>query len=372
MKLTIFTRTKCLRDGEVAAMQISHRAIGTILGLLSLAPLCVITLAFGAWAAEAEGPLTPQQIAAYATAQAPRDGHSPLMNGSTPMAQPAGQVFRDCSSCPEMVAVPAGTFRMGSPTREIGRNENEEPRRQISIKSLAIGRFEVTRGQFADFVNATRREMTNGCWLWTGARDDEGRPFAEWHPDRSWLDPGFAQSDNHPVTCVSWNDARAYVQWLSITTGKPYRLLTEAEWEYAARAGSATSFSFGSDTDALCRFGNGADQTLQRAFPGRVTANCNDGHLYTAPVGSFAANGFGLYDMHGNVSEWVQDCFRLVYDTGRTDGRAVDPRVCRPYRTFRGGSWGSRPVFLRSAARFPAKADAANNTLGIRVARSLP
>ncbi len=359
-------------DGEIDAMCLPDATMRKNPSLLLLTPLILIILAFDAWAAEAERNLTPRQIAAYATAQSPRDGKFSLVAVSTATDHPAGQIFRDCSNCPEMVVVPAGTFRMGSPTREIGRNDNEEPRRQISIKPLAIGRFEVTHGQFADFVNTTRREMTNGCWLWTGARDDEGRPFAEWRSERSWLDPGFAQSDNHPVTCVSWNDARAYVQWLSTTTGKPYRLLTEAEWEYAARAGSATPFSFGSDTDALCRFGNGADQTLQRAFPGRVTANCNDGHLYTAPVGSFAANAFGLYDMHGNASEWVQDCFRLVYDTGRTDGRAVDPRVCRPYRTFRGGSWGSRPISLRSAARFPARADAANNVLGIRVARSLP
>jgi len=372
VKLTIIPRAKSLHEGEVAAMQISRPALGTILSAISLVSLFVISLAFGAWPTEAEGHLTPRQIAVYATAQSPRDGNSPLGPVSTSKVQPAGQIFRDCSSCPEMVVVPEGTFRMGSPTREIGRNDNEEPRRQISIKPLAIGRFEVTRGQFADFVNTTRREMTNGCWLWTGARDDEGRPFAEWRSERSWLDPGFAQSDNHPVTCVSWNDARAYLQWLSTTTGKRYRLLTEAEWEYAARAGSVTPFSFGSDPDALCRFGNGADQTLQRAFPGRVTANCDDSHLYTAPVGSFTANAFGLYDMHGNVSEWVQDCFRLVYDTGSTDGRAVDPRVCRPYRTFRGGSWGSRPISLRSAARFTARADAANNTLGIRVARSLP
>lgn len=359
-------------DGEIAAMQFPPAAMRKSLSLLMLIPLFLFTLACDAWAAEAERNLAPQQIATYATAQSPRDGTFSLVTVSTAADHPAGQVFRDCSSCPEMVVVPAGTFRMGSPAREIGRNDNEEPRRQISIKPLAIGRFEVTRGQFADFVNTTRQEMTNGCWLWTGARDDEGRPFAEWRSERSWLDPGFAQSDNHPVTCVSWNDARAYVHWLSTITGKPYRLLTEAEWEYAARAGSATPFSFGSDTDALCRFGNGADQTLQRAFPGRVAANCNDGHLHTAPVGTFAANAFGLYDMHGNVSEWVQDCFRLVYDTGRADGRAVDPRVCRPYRTFRGGSWGNRPVFLRSAARFPQRAEAASNTLGIRVARSLP
>ncbi len=201
-------------DGEIDAMRLLRVAMRKNHSLLLLTTLILIILALDAWAAEAEPNLTPRQIAAYATAQSPRDGNFSLVTVSIPTEHPAGQIFRDCPSCPEMVVVPAGKFHMGSPASERGRNDNEEPRREISIKSLAISRFEVTRSQFADFVNTTRREMTNGCWLWTGARDDEGRPFAEWRTERSWLDPGFAQSDNHPVTCVSWNDAYAYVQWL--------------------------------------------------------------------------------------------------------------------------------------------------------------
>ena len=299
-------------------------------------------------------------------------GNVALSSTSLADSRVAGQVFRDCEGCPEMVVIPAGTFRMGSSQNEAGRMNSEEPRRQISIKAFAAGRFEVTRKEFAEFVNETGRDMRNPCHFWTGAVNDEPKRQVEWRSDLSWLNPGYTQADNHPVTCVSWHDARAYVRWLSGRTGKPYRLMTEAEWEYAARAGSTSLYSFGNNLNVLCSFGNGADQSLHRQFPAIVTANCDDGYLYTSPVGSFSPNAFGLYDMHGNVSEWVQDCFRLTYDTGRTDGRAVDPRVCKPYRVFRGGSWGNRPAALRSAARLEFNANSASNTAGIRVARSLP
>ncbi len=296
----------------------------------------------------------------------------PLLTVSAPPQRAAGQIFRDCPSCPEMVVVPAGTFLMGSPSREVGRRDNEEPRREISIKSLAVGKFEVTRGQFAEFVDATRRDMTGGCSLWTHSLNPEIRHRAARSERYSWRDPGFSQTDDHPVTCVSWDDARAYVQWLSARTGQPYRLLTEAEWEYAARAGSNAAFSFGGDANALCRFGNGADLALQRVRPEWSIVNCDDRHVTTAPVGSFTPNAFGLYDMHGNVWEWVQDCFRWTYDTGRTDGRAVDPRVCRPLRVMRGGSWGNEPALLRSAARGDFWAEFRSNVSGIRIARTLP
>jgi sulfatase modifying factor 1 len=299
-------------------------------------------------------------------------GNIALVSTNIADSRVVGQVFRDCEGCPEMVVIPAGTFRMGSPQNEAGRMNSEEPRRQISIKSFAAGRFEVTRKEFAEFVNETSRDMSNPCRYWNGAVNDEPKRQVEWRNDLSWLNPGYTQADNHPVTCVSWHDARAYVRWLSARTGKPYRLMTETEWEYAARAGSTSRYSFGDNLNALCSFGNGADQSLHRQFPTIVTANCDDGYLYTAPVGSFSPNAFGLYDMHGNISEWVQDCFRLTYDTGRTDGRAVEPRVCQPSRVFRGGSWGNRPAALRSAARLEFHRNGASNTAGIRVARSLP
>jgi len=359
-------------DGKVATMHFSHPVIGKIFSRVLLAPLLLFTPQFTIWAAEAERNLAPQQAAAYATAQPPRSGNPQPFTASTPTERQAGQIFRDCPSCPEMVVVPAGTFLMGSPSREVGRRDNEEPRREISIKSLAVGKFEVTRGQFAEFVDATRRDMAGGCTLWTRSLDPELRHRGSRSERHSWRDPAFSQTDDHPVTCVSWDDARAYVQWLSARTGQPYRLLTEAEWEYAARAGSNAAFSFGGNANALCRFGNGADLALQRVRPEWSTVNCDDGHVTTAPVGSFQPNASGLYDMHGNVWEWVQDCFRWTYDTGRVDGRAVDPRVCMPLRTMRGGSWGNEPALLRSAARGDFWAEFRSNVSGIRVARSLP
>ena len=364
--------TKCRPGGKAAFMRFSRPTIGKFLGRIMLASLLLITLQFEAGAAEAAQNLVPQQLAAYATAQPSRNGSPPFLTASAPQERAAGQTFRDCPNCPEMVVVPAGTFRMGSTDREVGRRDNEEPRREISIKSLAVGRFEVTRSQFAEFVDATRRDMASGCSLWTRSLDPEIRHRAARSDKHSWRDPGFAQTDDHPVTCVSWEDARAYMQWLSVRTGQPYRLLTEAEWEYAARAGSAAAFSFSGNANALCRFGNGADLALQRVRPEWSIVNCDDGHVNTAPVGSFTPNAFGLYDMHGNVWEWVQDCFRWTYDTGRTDGRAVDPRVCRPLRVMRGGSWGNEPALLRSAARGDFWAHFRGNVSGIRVARSLP
>lgn len=345
---------------------------GTELFQTMARPTMASVAAGSGWAAGGPPPrntllVAPPLPEAYST------GRNPLLvNLSGPTQRSAGEVFRDCPNCPEMVVIPAGTFRMGSPAREVGRRDNEEPRREISIKSLAIGRFEITRGQFAEFVDATRRDMAGGCSLWTHSLNPEIRHRAARSERHSWRDPGFSQADDHPVTCVSWDDARAYVQWLSARTGQPYRLLTEAEWEYAARAGSAAAFSFGGNSNALCRFGNGADLALQRVRAEWSTVNCDDGHVNTAPVGSFTPNAFGLYDMHGNVWEWVQDCFRWTYDTGRTDGRAVEPRVCRPLRVMRGGSWGNEPALLRSAARGDFWAEFRSNVSGIRIARTLP
>jgi len=230
----------------------------------------------------------------------------------------------------------------------------------------------VTRGQFAEFVDATRRDMEGGCSLWTRSLDPQIRHRASRSDRHSWRDPGFSQTDDHSVAYVSLDDARACVQWLSARTGQPYRLLTEAEWEYAARAGSGAAFSFGGNANALCHFDNVADFALQRVRSEWSIVNCDDGHVTTAPVGSFPPSAFGLYDMHGNVWEWVQDCLRWTYGTGKADGRAVAPRVCKPLRVMRGGSWGSEPALLRCAARGDFWAHFRGNVSGIRIARTLP
>jgi formylglycine-generating enzyme required for sulfatase activity len=281
----------------------------------------------------------------------------------TQVDPPVGQVLRDCPDCPEMVVITAGTYLMGSPAGEAGRENDEGPQRRVSVPSLAVGRFEVTRGQFAAFQRAAGRNMEGGCNVRTAVG-------WEHRAERSWRNPGFAQTDEHPATCVSWDDAGAYVGWLSERTGRPYRLLTAAEWEYAARAGTTTAYFFGNNADDLCRFGNGADLAARRANPGWTTVNCDDGHATTAPVGRFTANAFGLFDMHGNVSEWVRDCWAPSYAGAPTDGKAVEPAACTS-RVLRGGSWNHIPRFQRSASFNNEPPGFRASFAGFRIARQL-
>jgi formylglycine-generating enzyme required for sulfatase activity len=172
------------------------------------------------------------------------------------------------------------------------------------------------------------------------------------------------------VTCINFGDAEAYVEWLSAKTGKTYRLLTEAEWEYAARAATTTRFSFGDDEKDLCRHGNGADLTARRSIAGLgQSAACSDGYAYTAPGGMFLPNTFGLYDMHGNVRQWTQDCGHVSYADAPADGSAWMSADCTT-RIQRGGAWGYRPANLRSAYRDAIEPTLRRNFTGLRVART--
>ena len=250
--------------------------------------------------------------------------------GQTAEKQP-GLRFKDCVGCPELIVVAAGKFRMGSPKSEEGRDGDEGPRHRVTIgKSFAVGVYEVTFGEWDACVSE------GGCG---GYRpDDEG-----WGRGR------------HPVINVSWGDAQAYVAWLSRDTGKEYRLLSESEWEYVARAGTRTRYPWGDEI-------------------GRSRANCGndcgDGYEYTAPVGSFAANEFGLHDTAGNVWEWTQDCWNGSYEGAPADGSAWESGDCG-HRVLRGGSWYLRPRYLRSALRHRFVPANRNNGLGFRVARTL-
>jgi formylglycine-generating enzyme required for sulfatase activity len=272
--------------------------------------------------------------------------------------------FRDCSGCPEMVKVPAGSFVMGSSANETDRDDDEGPQHQVRIaRPFAVGKFVVTVEQYAAFVQATGHESGNSCSTWT---DGKWSPA----PGRSWRNPGYAQEPSHPAVCLSWNDAKAYAAWLSGKTGKPYRLLTEAEWEYAARAGSPTRYYFGDEDGDFCRFGNGADQTAKKAHPYWTALPCDDGYLTTAPVGAFKPNRFGLYDMLGNVWQWVEDCYTSSYRDAPTDGTARMSADCRLH-SLRGGSWNDSAKSLRSASRNGVATEERNNTDGLRVARAL-
>ena len=263
--------------------------------------------------------------------------------------------FKDCAECPEMVVVPAGSFLMGSPQSEVGRHENEGPQHLATItKPFAVGRFEVTRGHFTDFVKSTGHTPASGCWM-----EADGK----WkvRKDRSFRNPGFEQDGSHPTVCVNWRDAVAYAAWISEKTKRSYRLLSEVEWEYVARGKTSSPYWWGKN--ATHRLANYGEETC---CGGAIRGE--DKWLYTAPVGKFPPNPFGLFDVHGNVWEWVQDCW--VDNVRRRIAAANEAGDCRS-RVARGGSWESHPPNLRSANRSWAPIWKGNIYRGFRVARTL-
>ena len=281
-----------------------------------------------------------------------------------------GERFRDCPECPEMVAVPAGSYRMGSPSYEQGRRKDEGPVHEVTIAApFAIGRHEVTVAEFTRFKDAEGDLPADYCVAY-----DEGGEWGEWRPRMGggWHDPGFDQSGRHPVTCVSWHSARAYAAWLSWKTGEQYRLPSESEWEYAARAGTATARPWGEGESRQCRHANGSDASTEERYSDWTwrVASCRDGHVHTAPTGSFAANGWGLHDMLGNVWEWTEDCWNDSYAGAPSDGSASGHGDCS-HRVLRGGSWSNGPTVLRAAARNRAPTDDRSDVVGFRVARTL-
>jgi formylglycine-generating enzyme required for sulfatase activity len=242
-----------------------------------------------------------------------------------------------------MVIVPVGEFLMGSPSGERGRGPDEVPLHKVSIRrAFAVGTFEVTFAEWA------------GCVAGGGCANNQNPG------DQGW------GRGKRPVINVSWNDAMQYVFWLSKETGKTYRLLTEAEWEYAARGVTSASAPH-------TAFSTGATISIDQA-------NYNGNYGYGGPrgeyrqktleVGSFSGNAFGLHDMHGNVWEWVHDCYKNSYDGAPTDGTAVAYTGC-DNRVLRGGSWNNDPQNLRSASRFALRSDFRLNGTGFRVARTL-
>jgi len=274
------------------------------------------------------------------------------------------ETFSDCHVCPEMVVVPAGTLMMGSPPTEEGRASDEGPQHSVTIATpFAIGKVEVTVGEFAAFVQATGYDAGSECFAF---EDNRWIRKNGW----SWRKSGFAQTGMHPATCLNWNDANAYLEWLSHTTGKQYRLPSEAEWEYAARAGTRTRYHFGDDEEGLCRYGNGADQAAQKTFSGLTAASCSDAYDYTSPAASFAANAFGIHDMHGNVFEWVEDCYKDDYQGIPVDGSAWTAGDCAR-RVVRGGAWFSPPRHLRAASRGWFVPRNRGNGIGLRAVRTL-
>ena len=268
---------------------------------------------------------TTGHLANLSTAPSIADGGAP--------PEPPGRRFRDCPECPEMVVVPAGGFMMGSPSSEEGRFDNEGPVHRVTIaRPFAAGVYEVTFDEWDACVS------DGGCG---GYRPED---IFNWG------------RGVRPVIRVSWEDAQMYVRWLSRKTGEEYRLLSESEWEYVARAGTRTRYWWGDDI-------------------GRNRATCNTcgsrwDNEQTAPVGSFSANAFGLYDVHGNLWEWVEDCWNDSYNGAPSDGSAWESGDCGR-RMLRGGHWGSVPRYLRSAERVTRSPVFRAFSVGFRVARTL-
>lgn len=267
----------------------------------------------------------------------------------------SGESFKDCDNCPEMVVAPAGSFVMGSPSSE-AETDNEGPQHEVHIaKPFAVGRFAVTRDEFGAFVKDSGYKTDGGCNVLTNS---------DWKLDstKSWRSPGYAQTNSHPVVCVNWDDAKAYVTWLSKKTGKEYQLLSEGEREYVTRAGTTTPFWWGETVTT--------DQ-----------ANYNGNYLYdggakgeyrkkTLPVKSLQPNPWGLYQVHGNVWEWVEDCSNDNYEGAPADGSAWLEGNCA-LRVQRGGSWDGVPWNVRSARRAMDNRGNRYDNVGFRCARVL-
>jgi len=264
----------------------------------------------------------------------------------------------DCPDCPTMVVVPSGSFMMGSSPDERAREgvaplfgNREGPQHQVTIAHrFAMSRTEVTRGQFLAFAEATHRPAPRDCQTYNRASDSwVGSP----HPS-SWRTPGFAQTDAHPIACMSWNDAAAYAAWLSTRTGHRYRLPSEAEWEYAARGGTVTARYWGDAIDPICTHIDMMSAALSATIGSPPswsgTLVCNDEPAWTVPVASYPANPFGLYDMLGSLWEWTADCATPTYSGAPTDGSAHTEPGCDQH-PLRGGAFHSRTWLARAATR---------------------
>ncbi|WP_395022307.1 SUMF1/EgtB/PvdO family nonheme iron enzyme [Dongia sp.] len=301
------------------------------------------------------------QVAAAAPAPAPAPAPAAAPTAKTPDA-PGGKVAM-CKDCPEMVAIPAGEFMMGSPDDEDDRNEREGPQTKMTIRAFSMGKYPVTRGQFAEFIQATGYKPARRC-------------FAEVSHDKwettskaNWENPGFKQTDRDPVICISWDDMQAYIEWLSQATGKAYRLPSEAEWEYAARAGTTTSRYWGDDADEACAYANASDATVKKEYGWKGVVDCDDGYLYTSPVGKFKPNKFGLYDMMGNARQLTAGCLTDSIADLPKDGSPNEE--CDENHPMRGSSWESYPtVVMRIACREAANSTEAAIRFGFRLALS--
>ena len=285
------------------------------------------------------------------------------------------KVTRDCEHCPEMVAIPAGTAIVGAGADDKFRNADEAERTFTIRERFLVSKYEITLDQYEAFVRATNRAVGGDCLT-------DRRKRGDWQYDAAttFRDPGFAQGRDHPVACVNWDEAQAYVAWLNTQTSGGYRLLSEVEWEYVARGGATQNFAYpwGNDPARGCPFANAFDQAALQNYKGIDTSGykvydpmpCSDGLLNTSPVGSLQPNAFGVHDIIGNVAEWVADCYSATRENLSESGAPPAEPTCAK-RLVKGGSWGSLAHNVRIAERLPYAGTHRDDSIGIRVAKTL-
>ncbi len=261
---------------------------------------------------------------------------------------------------PQMVAIAGGRYTMGCLTEDQLCEPFEKPRHNVIIQPFSMAMTEVTVGQFDEFVASTGYATdaeknaggNSGCFVWSdGGGISRSAARWQWDESKNWRNPGYAQTSEHPVSCVSWNDADRYAKWLAQRTGRPYALPSEAEWELAARAGSQSVFGDATTAQGLCASANVADRTESPSgskWSNRIS--CHDNYWYSAPVASYQANGFGLFDMQGNVWEWVEDIWSNDFSNTPRDGSA-NTRGSSDAHVLRGGGWDSEAKRARLSSR---------------------
>ncbi|MDE1165511.1 MAG: formylglycine-generating enzyme family protein [Pseudomonas sp.] len=259
-----------------------------------------------------------------------------------------GKVFSDCKKdCPEMVVLPAGSFVMGTPDDEVGKQDDEGPLHTVTFEHpFAISRFHITAEQWQRYAKQTHTVLPDG----------DRRPGRLCQNGK----PSYPQGPRQPAVCMNWDEVHGYIDWLAKKTGQPYRMLSESEREYAARAGSTGPFPFPFDKEgeySITQHANGYGP--------------KDGYTYTAPVGSFPPNAFGVYDMHGNVYEWLADCWHTDYVGAPTDGSAWTTGGTCTHRQIRGNDYIEPAIFSRSGNRNEREPAVRGDWLSFRVARNL-
>ena len=292
----------------------------------------------------------------------PDGAYVDLANQMIAQIQATGNEFRDCDHCPAMVVIPSGSFMMGTDEGEA----SEAPRHLVTIaEPFAVGKYEVTVEEFGAFVQATGHDMGDEDGLLGLPPPDACTSFniLQVFEKISWRAPGYGQDEDSPVVCVNWNDAVAYVKWLSLETGQPYRLLSEAEWEYVARAKTDTAFYVGDTISSKeANYDSSHNDALSVDRMNRKQA---------IEVGSFPPNRFGAHDLHGNALEWVEDCWHEDYAGAPADGRAWTSEGDCAWRVARGGSWFNPAPWARSAARGSYEVKKRLPHYGLRVARAI-